>query len=269
MDKATTMRFRWPARLAMVLLACAPGFVSGGEPATQPTLPASGKTAAPAGENGPATKPFNPADDRSPRKTDHFAGADDTLGGRGRLGQRGLQLSPDETEEAMRFMRVHSPRRYSALESLREGPQKAHIKNLAAVRYMQLIRLEKSDPELFKKSLARTELEDEIFGLAAELRKAPADKQEALKTQLHDKVTTLVNAEIDERQARLKTLEKAVEKARLELVSEQNNREATVDNQVYQLMHDERGLGASIPGNGNGNAQHRNRQSPEPTPAPQ
>ena len=198
--------------------------VSTEQPATERPLPERSATDRAATERAAqAIPPVNP--------TEGVPGA------RARAVARGPQPTPKEIEEAMGFMKTHSPVRFKTLESMPDGERKFHLKNVATRLYMQLIRSTPVDrQDLMDIAIKRTETEDAVFGLAVELRNAPADKREAIKAQLKDSVATLVTNSLKERELRLVMLQHTVEVEQQQLTRDKARQDALIDERLNAVL---------------------------------
>jgi hypothetical protein len=226
-------------------------------PATQPVSDANAQPASAQAATAQAAtaQPANPQSFNPQLRSvaPQPSGTGDDSPGHLRPGLRGMPaLSEEEVAAAMVFMHENSPKRYSAIEALPDNQHKVRIKNVAVLAAIQLMRLEKDEPNLYRLSLNRVHLEDDVYGLLADLHKAPADKQEAIKTVLKGKVLDLVNAGILEREARLQKLQETVEAEQKKLADDKANKDRVVDERYAAILREGGGLGASFKSTGPG-----------------
>jgi hypothetical protein len=217
-------------------------------PATQPSAAvADVAEVQPANADGNTTLP----DDSKP----HRPYGDGGMGRR--MLQRFAPISEKDKADAMLYMKEHSPNRYAAIDGLPEtNPaqvnRKNNVKELAARNYLSWMQIMKEDPELYAVIKDRVAIEDDIFGLVTDLHRAAPDKTDAIQAKLKDKVASLVDIGLQERELRLKRLQKTVEEQQQKLAEDSKRRADLIDERLKNILNEEKGL---VPSNGTG-GQH-------------
>ena len=135
-------------------------------------------------------------------------------------------------------MQTNSPIRYKAMQAL-PASARAPFEEFAAHLVVNLRRTREKEPDLYKIVIERTRLEDDIFGLTADLHKAPADQQAELKTKLREKLVARSAANLTERKLRLARLAAtlAEEQNRLATDSKPENLDGEIDKQLSALVN--------------------------------
>ena len=258
------MRPRALIRILTTAMASAPVLVRGALPATQQMSELSVALVDGAPQN-------NSSDDASTRQGDHPAGNDVPQPGRNHPGRAAFQPpSAEDLKDAMLFMSSNSPRQYAALNKLPDNQRKTNLKNLATRMYLQVMR---DEPELRDAAIKRIKLEDEVFGLASELRDPPAGKQpDQTKSELKEKLKSLVAAGITERELRLKNLEDTVKRAHDKLDKDKVSQDVLVDKRYNDIVNsNNKGLvpsfgGAGVDGERGNTPRNRGQRPTDGTP---
>jgi hypothetical protein len=234
-----TKRFQ----LGAVLLCLAPLMARAGDATTQPTVTVTDEvlpnTDSPDAVS-PAAGAQTPADPKNHR------------GDRAALRAAKMFPAPTDKEisEAMDFMHTHSPRRYQAIQSMPDSDKKIAVRNFTVRAYENWMRLAVEEPEVYPVVLKRIGTEDEIYGIASDLKKAPADKQDELTDLLKTDVGKLVDIGLEERRARLNHLRSILDKEQASLDADKTQTEdptkraALVESRVQAILKtdDSRGL---------------------------
>jgi len=144
-------------------------------------------------------------------------------------------FSEADWTEAAEFIRVHSPRRYEVFELLPDdSPQKRAVRRFMLSRYQNLKDYKASDPDSYDGRLKRLETEDEIFGLAADLRRAEGSKREALRDELRTRVAEMIDLGIAERKVKIGRLEKLLQEERNRLGTYEKGRDVLIEQRMDQ-----------------------------------
>ena len=178
----------------------------------------------------PTTQPTNPPD--------RFSGQNEP-GRRGRLGQRIPQLDPGtaaDWESIAPFMKVHSQNRLKFINGLSDGPMKFGMMNNMVRVSRNLERLDREDPELAHTVTKRVELEDQVFGLARDLRNADSIETDQIKQTLEQKVAELVDTNLSERQMRIDRLKKTLDIEEQNLTRDKDQSERLIADRVKRIM---------------------------------
>ena len=138
-----------------------------------------------------------------------------------------------EWRTAVEAMRTLAPNAVHRIERApRNAPGRARMMRAMLDRYRELQRIQRRDPEQYKREVEQTELEDEILGAARRLARETdtADAYE-MRVQIRDMIGKLVDLRIRNREARLQRLAATVEAERKRLEQEKGNRERMIDRQ--------------------------------------
>jgi hypothetical protein len=216
---------------ACLLGACAMmPMAHAGEPATQPT-------AMPAPEAVAAADPAPPPHD-FPTAPDGFRSGRRFGGRHG----RGSFMFRGEWTQVSAFMQEHSPVRLKFINDLPEGPRKNAMQSFAARTFHTYQQALADDPKLAAILVNRVELEDQVFDLAGQVRHADPVGRDALKQDLRQKVSDLVDTNIKERQLRIDRLETTLGSERARLAQDQKQRDKLVDQKFNAVMQEAKKL---------------------------
>lgn len=151
---------------------------------------------------------------------------------------RPLQLPTDEEWTAtQQFMSEHAPnmaRRIEQAKNLTTMVQE-RLKSRTFSEYRSIRDLEKDNPELYQIRLKALTTRDNLFALVDELRDSSDDKATDLRQTARDLVKQLVDLGFDEREMRIKDLDKRVAGERSALDKDR----ARSDEMIDKRMKDE------------------------------
>jgi hypothetical protein len=99
-----------------------------------------------------------------------------------------------------------------------------------------LERLDREDPELAHVVTKRVELEDQVFGLAKDLRSADSEEADQIKQTLGQKVAELVNTNLDERQMRIDRLTKTLNIEQQNLARDKDQSDQLVADRLKRII---------------------------------
>jgi hypothetical protein len=160
------------------------------------------------------------------------------------------RLEPTESEwrAAADAMRPHTPNALRRIERAPNVPARARMMRALVDRYRELQRIERRDPQQYKRELEQTELEDQILGVARQIAREsdPASAKE-MRTQLRDLVSKLVDARIASREARLEKLSATLAAERQRLAKDRQDREKSIERQVAEVVKTRRSPRGSEP----------------------
>lgn len=147
----------------------------------------------------------------------------------------------NDVREAEAFMQENSPNRFSMYELLPDdAPQKRMIRRFIAGFYRQLMDEKQNDADSYELSLKQIGLDDEIFAIVREYRRAPeesADRKKA-REDLKSAMGDWVDNSLALRLRRIDRLEKALEREKKRLQSDRDRREAFVEERVQKVLTD-------------------------------
>ena len=116
----------------------------------------------------------------------------------------------DEWREVESFMEEHSPGRWAVFQQVLTSPGRENwARRFLYNRYTDLRRLRSENQKQYRRQLDQVQLEDKIFQLDTELRKVEATspgQAESIRKQLQEKVSELVERDLEERENRIKRL---------------------------------------------------------------
>ncbi len=148
---------------------------------------------------------------------------------------RSDNFSPDEWDSTAAWMKEQSPVRLRVINNLPDGPRKSNMMNLAVREYRNFQKFT-SDPDLGPLTLEQTKLEDSIFDLGRQLRRADAAQQESIKETLHERVGDLVDTNLKVRQVRIGRLKKTLDTETSNLEKDTARRDELADEQYEQIL---------------------------------
>lgn len=161
------------------------------------------------------------------------------------------RLEPTESEwrAAADAMRPHTPNALRRIERAPKNvPARARMMRALVDRYRELQRIERRDPQQYKRELEQTELEDQILGVARQIaRESDPGSAKEMRTQLRDLVSKLVDARIANREARLEKLSATIEAERQRLAKDRQDREKSIERQVAEVVKTRRSPRGSEP----------------------
>jgi hypothetical protein len=143
--------------------------------------------------------------------------------------------TPEQQEQAMEFLAQHAPNQANAIKVL---PDLERARTEAAIgqAYLNYQRIEADDQELYAVILNRVEVEDRIFGLGGEYRRAKSDAARSsvradLLTQLH----AWASVNLKERKLRLDRLKRTVSQAEDKLADDSAHRDRMIDERLNRI----------------------------------
>jgi hypothetical protein len=125
------------------------------------------------------------------------------------------------------------------------------MRNVIA-RFRELQRIERRDPEQYKREVEQLKLEDDVLSLGRQLWRDPQrENAPELKQQLREAVGQLVELRIRNREARIARIAAMLDQERERLEVDKQNREAVAEKQ-YQAVLNGRPMPGMPPGPGGG-----------------
>ena len=154
-------------------------------------------------------------------------------------GARMAQLDPGtlaDWESIAPFMKVHSQNRLKFINGLSDGPTKFSMMNNMVRVSRNLERLDREDPDLSHIVTKRVELEDQVFGLANDLRTADSVEADQIKQTLEQKVADLVDTNMNERQLRIDRLKKTLNVEEQNLARDRDQSDKLIADRIQRIM---------------------------------
>ena len=149
------------------------------------------------------------------------------------------EATPEEWKEIEAFMKKHSPERWTRLEEVGDDQRQQGVRNMFAARYRALQELKQQDPEMYQIRIARMPIEDKAFDLSWKLTHArPNEPQDENKAKLRVQLGLLVKSKLDERELRLRHLEKHLAEARQKLKDDEQRMDELVNANLNDIAED-------------------------------
>jgi hypothetical protein len=141
-------------------------------------------------------------------------------------------------EKMENFCKDHAPNRWAAL-----GADKSPMRfGGMYFRFRGLVMLENQDPELYKIKVRQIEIDDEEYGLMKEIREARRtnnnDVINANTTRLRDLSKEYIASRINERSHRIISLQKSIDREKILLASDEQNKDALIADRVDSILND-------------------------------
>jgi hypothetical protein len=142
------------------------------------------------------------------------------------------ELTEQELEDVLAFMREYLPNRFEMFEQLSPSQQarSVFLRNLTQ-RYRNLQRMKEQDASVYNAMLQHMQLQDEVFGLMRDARFGDEDAQ----GKLREKVKELVMLSLEEREKRVQSLERSLEQEKKRLAADKADPDAAVERRLRQM----------------------------------
>jgi hypothetical protein len=143
----------------------------------------------------------------------------------------GPRVSEGEWEAASGAIKSHSPNVWERINRMpSDSPARIHMMRSLIDRHRDLQRIERRDPEQYKREFSQLELEDQILGVSRDIRRSAGEEEaNALKPKLRELVGKLVDLRIANREARLKRLNETLTAERERLENDKRTRDDAVE----------------------------------------
>jgi hypothetical protein len=148
------------------------------------------------------------------------------------------EISPEEWEAVAAFTRQHSPQRWKSFMELPEDKQE-RVRRAMHWRFLQVERLKEQQPELFDLQVRRLAIEDQIFPLALQIRRAEGEETpgtQAAREELRKQVVALVEVGLKEREVRLERFKERLQAEEEQISLERGRKEETVDARMHDIL---------------------------------
>ncbi len=142
----------------------------------------------------------------------------------------GREPTEDEWADISRFMQQNCPRRWDAYQALHPN-QQGRLKMVMANSYWTLQRLQRSDPQIYDLRMQRLPIEDEIFGLAHDMKASDGPK-EAMRAQMAKRLAEWFDIGLKIQQLRVAQLESQLTSAKERLTEQQTDRDRLIKRQL-------------------------------------
>lgn len=141
----------------------------------------------------------------------------------------------EEEAKTAQFMEKYAPERFKVFKASREGPAKKQFGQFLINRWRRLEELRTRQPDLYQVRVDAIRLDDDIFTICRQMKKAnTADKQKLL-AELRGKVGELVDNGLKERQIRIDQLQAQLKKQNDLLEADSSQREEMIARRYRQI----------------------------------
>jgi hypothetical protein len=167
---------------------------------------------------GPGSGPGHERGDRPPRRW-------------------GSEDREKDWKEAYAFFQAHSKRRAEAFAKM-TAEQQEKFKPLIIARFNGFKWLSMGDQDMRKNRERQMEIEDDIYGVKADLMKpdVSAEQADRLKGDLRQKVKDLVETRMQERELRIKRLESFIGEEKNKLQQDQTKKDEVIDTRLKEIL---------------------------------
>ena len=189
-----------------------------------------------------ADQPFQPSDAVSTGVSDSASDspevAPDTRPGIGENPMRGMHHRPtdEEWQEASSLLLRYSPKRMAIVAALPDGPIKQRLRNFIYSRYLALVRVQDTFPQIFQLQLQRLTIEDNLFDLHHQFLSASGSMKTSLRAQMRQEVQALFDNVQQDRQARINRMKMLVTEMQTRQDADAQNRETLIDQQLRDVI---------------------------------
>jgi hypothetical protein len=143
--------------------------------------------------------------------------------------------SPEEWKLVSEFMQKELPNSWALFDKIPENSfRRDEARRKVYQRYLDLHK-DKETP-MFPFKLDQARISDQILGLLPKLREADDADRPALESQLRELVKTKIQSELKERQLRIDSLAKKLDKEKQQLAMDQETLEKHLDERVKSLI---------------------------------
>jgi len=149
------------------------------------------------------------------------------------------ELTDEQVEEILAFVKEKMPRRYERLNKLRERHPALFRRMCRRLRFEigQLRRLKKDDPEAYRAAIEKHRLRGRVADLADRARRAgSSEERQRLAAELRDALGRLFEAERKARQAQVRELEERLHQLRKQLAERAEHRDRIIDRLLERLL---------------------------------
>jgi hypothetical protein len=146
------------------------------------------------------------------------------------------RLTEVEWKAASEFLNKYSPKRMALLNQMPEGKMRP-LKNLIYGRYLDLMKIKDSFPQLYDIGVQRMTIEDNLFDLRRNYRAARGPAQATVKQNMRQQVGALFDNLQNDRQARITRMQTYVSDLQKKRDDDEQHRETVIDSQLQQVIN--------------------------------
>lgn len=152
-------------------------------------------------------------------------------------GANGLRKRPSEEQwrAAAEFLTQYSPKRMALLTQMPEG--RTHgLKSLIYSRYLALMKVKDTFPQLYQIGLQRLQIEDNLFDLRRKYLAASGTDKSALKDDMRQQVTALFENLQSDRQSRISRMKSYMDELQAKHDADEHNRQSVIEQQLNSVI---------------------------------
>jgi len=151
--------------------------------------------------------------------------------------QAARPITAEEWAKTAEFMKQNAPERFGLYLSMREGPAKEQLRQVLVNRWRRLEEIQTQMPKLYDVKVKEVRLDDQIFQIGREMKKASGSVKEQLRSDLKTKVAELFDNGLEERQLRIADLEARLKKQQQLLEADNKNRDRLIAKSYRQISN--------------------------------
>jgi len=229
-------------RKALLILAAmaAVGWMASATPGGDPEGPRRGPASARDGSRPrpPGLPPHSPAGHESPHRGPAGRGSRRPFGRR-HTPPIFQELTDEQVEEILAFVREKMPWRYERLRALQESRPDLFRRMCRRLRFEigQLRQLKKEAPGAYEAAIEEHRLRARVADLAARARGADsAEERKRLAAEIRDVFERLFDAERKAREAQIRQLEQRIRQLREQLAERAEHRDRIIEHLLHRVL---------------------------------
>jgi len=142
----------------------------------------------------------------------------------------------DEWQDASSLLNRYSPKRMALVSALPDGPVKQRLRNFIYGRYLALLRVQDSFPQIFQLQLQRLTIEDNLFDLHRQYAAATGPAKASLHSELRQQVQALFDNVQQDRQARINRMKMLAVELQTKKDAAEQNRDTLIEEQLRDVI---------------------------------
>jgi len=257
-------RLRVLVLAAALVVAWSPAMAGQRGPEPVPDKPGRGPSGMDRRPGPPAHRPEGPRSHRPP------------AGERARPGERRpfgrgpsifREVTDEQIDEILTFMKEHMPWRLEGLQKMRESDPQRFRQFCRWLRFevTQLLHLKERDEAAFRKAIEERQLKMRAMTLAQQIRKtADPRKKEELTGRLREVLNRTFDLELTTHEAHIRGLEERIEQLRRELNERAEHRREIVEKRLHEALQGKPDMPFRGPPKGAPKRGKRYKEGPRP-----
>lgn len=141
----------------------------------------------------------------------------------------------EEEAKTAQFMEQYAPERFKVFKASREGPAKKQFGQFLINRWRRLEELRTRQPDLYQVRVEAIRLDDDIFSICRQMKKANTADMQKLLPVLHTKVADLFDNGLKERKIRIAQLEAQLKNQTDLLEADSSRRDELIARRYHQI----------------------------------